>query len=135
MTQTLGDAFELHLFYYGRSIGANLSIVESNIPETQTGRVEISKVVDECRSIQPTGANSIIQGPMQVYKAKKDAFEPITLSSRDFIRRILELNHFVDTEWLDQTAAGRLHSSVTIPFSRSMLENILKGLVTVPAKM
>lgn len=91
--------------------------------------------MDECRSIQPTGANPIIQGPMQVYKAKKDAFEPITLSSRDFIRRILELNHVVDLEWLDQTAAGRLHSSVTIPFSRSMLENILKGLVTVPAKM
>jgi hypothetical protein len=91
--------------------------------------VETSKVVDEYRSVQPTGAHPIIQCPIQVYKAHRDAFEPVTLSSRDFVKRILELNHAVDLEWLDDIAAGRVHSSVTIPFSRSMLENILRGLV------
>jgi hypothetical protein len=126
---TAGDAFELHLFYFGRSIGANPSIVESNIPETQTGRVETGKVIEECRSIQPLGVNPSIQGHIQVFKADNDAFEPVTLSSRDLIQRIFELNHAVDLEWFDNTAAGRLHSSVTIPFSRSMLENILRGLV------
>jgi hypothetical protein len=39
------------------------------------------------------------------------------------------LNLPVDLKWIDETAAGRLLCFVTIPFSRSMLENILRGLV------
>ena len=47
----------------------------------------------------------------------------------DFVPKIFELNLPVDLEWLDETAAGRLLCSVTIHFSRLMLENILRGLV------
>lgn len=35
----------------------------------------------------------------------------------------------MDLKWIDETVAGRLLRSVTISFSRSMLENILRGLV------
>jgi hypothetical protein len=62
-------------------------------------------------------------------RSTRSSFEPEALSGRDFIPRIWQMEQAQDLVWSGDTPSDNLYNASIVPFSRSMLENMLHGLV------
>jgi hypothetical protein len=93
------------------------------------GRVAAGKALEKSQSIQPEGANPDISSSILVMRSTRSSYEPEALSGRDFIPIIWQMEQAQDLAWSGDTPSDNFYNASVIPFSRSMLENMLHGLV------
>jgi hypothetical protein len=93
------------------------------------GRVAAGRTLEKTQSVQPEGANPGISSSLLLMRSIRSSFEPEALSGRNFIPRIWQMEQAHDLVWFDDTPSDNLYNASIVPFSRSMLENMLHGLV------
>jgi len=93
------------------------------------GRVAAGKALEKSESIQPEGANPGISSSILLMRSTRSSFEPEALSGRDFMPIIWQRMQAQELAWFDDTPSDNLYNASIVPFSRSMLENMLHGLV------